>query len=351
MTVLAAELVLTQEQIDADKDTWLKTRMRGVTASEIPSIAGVGVPDSWSTPYSLWLEKTSGVATEDRAADLWEDFDADDEGLPADSYDTGDMQAGRELEPIVAARFAATHPELGIGPGGLYRSAARPWQMATFDRLADDDQHVYPVQIKTSLQRHEWGTPGTDDIPDYYRAQCLWEMDVWDADLVYIPVLFRIPWVHATYVLRRDQTADDDITWLRKQAQAFLRQVEGVDPPPDVDWRDATGRAIRRLHPTVEDRSEVIPPNLEQQYRAAVNGRRAARKEEKLAINLMLQQMGNARLAVTEDGRKIASRSVSDIHRVNVKRLRDEQPAIAAAYTDPPAAPTYKLTPAWRGEI
>lgn len=323
---MTARLLLRQEDIDLDRPSWLARRREGITASEMPAILGIN-PDSHSTPRSVWEEKVTG------------EYDASDAKM---------MARGRYLEPLVIEMFEGFRPELYITGGGLYASEQRPWQLATFDRLALDTvtagyieedrrvvsgmasgphgwagwphlhEHVYPVQIKTAATRHPgpdplywWGKPGTDEIPRNYRAQCLWELDTWGAKSIIIPVLFMDEWTLDTYVIDLDDEVEKDINWMRGEAAAFMERVAHRDPPP-VDWRPATRKALQRLTGPLEDREERIPSALAKRYQRALRASAKAEKRLKLAQNEMLAAGGNARYLIARvDGEdvKVATRS------------------------------------------
>ena len=42
------------------------------------------------------------------------------------------------------------------------------------------------ANTKSAANDDEWGTPGTDEIPAYYVAQCMWTMHVTGAPLIYV---------------------------------------------------------------------------------------------------------------------------------------------------------------------
>lgn len=238
-----AQLVATSGRAE-----WLEARRAGVTASEIASIMGIA-PDSWETPFSLYQRK-AGI-------------------LPA-TDDADRLRLGRVLEPYVAELFAERNPALRTGGDGtaLWASLARPWQMATPDRLVScpgppgreesGSQVVGVLECKTSATFEHWGDDGSDEIPVYTRAQILWQADVmgvddWWAGCVFLPGgQFRV--YHGTI----DDAARADLQLMRAEAESFLERVERrIEPEPD--WRPATGLALRQLHPDLDDTEARIP--------------------------------------------------------------------------------------------
>lgn len=327
-----AQLLLTQDEIDHDRERWLRVRRTGITASEIAAILGIA-PKTHGSPFALFTAKTTG-----------DDFHSD----------VAATRRGIHLEPVVADMFADQHPYLQLMPGGLYASDVRPWQLATFDRLAVDldrhgherplwgtdlgqkvaERHGEPVQIKTSATREGWGEPYTDVIPVQYRAQALWEMDVQNADRIWVPCLFMQQWECFTYILERNDQAQADIEYMRAEAELFLDRLARNDPP-EVDWKPATTKALARLYSGALEADIPITRKLARRYLSAHAAKERAEQRLGKAANEIRQAIGNGRAAVVEeDGviRTVASRRRSSPKRIDVKRLRRERPDIAREF-------------------
>lgn len=311
-------LMMTQEEIDANPARWKDFRRQGVTASEIASIMGLA-PATQSSAWKVFAAKTTG-----------EDFDPD----------TDATMRGTHLEGYVAARFKKDHPNLNVIPGGLFSTIERPWQMATFDRLAYPAEYTapwvtFPVQIKTSAMLDGWGDPGTDDIPVHYRAQCLWEMDVADADKILIPCLFIPNWKVHVYRIDRTDAVQADIEYMREAAEEFLDRLERDEPPP-MDWTPATTAALKTLYRDEPEGEVAIPVKLARKYRAARIAKVAAEQRLGQATNEMLALAGNAKyLTVGQRGKyrknddRIATRSVGKRRTYDTEKLRTRHPDAA----------------------
>jgi putative phage-type endonuclease len=276
---------MSADVVERNREAWKRQRRQGITASEIASVLGIA-PDEWQGPFALYHSKVTG-----------QDYRDDSEA----------MMRGRILEPYVLERFAQARPDLSIRPGGLYCHGDRSWQMATFDALVEDepDRLVWtrdkagifntlkPAQAKTSGTVEGYGEDGTSVIPGYYRAQALWEMDTAQADTVYVPVLFMVPWRVRVFVLHRDTEAQRDIDFMLEQAQAFRSRVEHRNPPA-VDWRPSTTATLRAIHPDLEDTSVKIPVALRLRYAAARRSKKIADRRVTQAANEIRARMGSA---------------------------------------------------------
>lgn len=330
---MTAHLLMSQATINGDRDRWLATRCTGIAASEMATVLGLSPHDS---PFGLFVAKQTGKEP---------------------GADNDAMARGRHLEPYVAERFAATHDDLDVYLGGLYRHGDRAWQMATFDRLAIDpategyrrmavmnepamlaDRTVMPVQIKTAISPqhdpnplYQWGEPGTAEVPVHYRVQALQELDVTGADTVLIPVLFMTSWKYATYAISRDAEVEADLKLMRAAGEEFLDRLERDDPPA-IDWTAATTRALKMLHGDIEPRTVTVPESLARRYR---NARRAVKRSERqlgLAQNELLHRMGSAKWAFTASGTKVVTRTQANRHSLDTKALADRHPEIAKQF-------------------
>lgn len=325
-----------------DNPDWHKLRREGVTASEIAAVLGIS---PWDSPFSLYWQKLNGWTTPDNDA----------------------MATGRRVEPVVADWWTDTQDplqNLAVVRAGLYAHPDRPWQLATPDRLicracpACDGigleswdlgrcEHCQGtmratrpaavLECKWTGSWDGWGDEGTDDIPVYYRAQVLWQVDVLGVDEWCLAVLG--PGGFRAYAGRRDER---DLAVMREAGRRFIDRLAAGDPP-DVDEHSATLATVKRLHPDlVDEQAEISPTTAAGYRRARALKAAAARLCDRFEARLRTE-MGAARVAV-HDGTKLATRSIFDVARLDTTRLRAEQPDVAAAYAT--TSTTDRLTPA-----
>lgn len=304
---------------DAPRDKWLDARLDGIGASEIAAVMGIS---PWESPFSLYWRKVNE----------W--------GVEASE----EMNTGTFLEPTIVdwfTKYRDPNGNLDIQRAGLYAHPHRPWQMATPDRLilcdmactecggwgeapdpedSDapwgrctycDGEEVYP-QLTALLECKwvaaswdGWGDENTDQIPVYYRAQCLWQMDVMGVDEVFVCALG--PGGFRTYRVRRDEA---DLKVMREYGQRFMDRLENADPP-DIDDHSATLAVVKRLHPDVDDVDVEIPADLAAGYERAQRMKRLAEKVGSRYAVQIRSALGSGRRAVL-DGRVIASRTVDN---------------------------------------
>ncbi|WP_424183826.1 YqaJ viral recombinase family protein [Actinokineospora sp. G85] len=258
---------------------WVAARASRLGGSEVAAVLGLS---PYESRFSLWHKK---------------------KGLVPPTSDNDSMRWGRILESPIAAVFAEQHPEARVRRTGSWVNRARPWQLATPDRLValPDDERVL-LEVKTAHDATGWGEPGTDEVPVYYRAQVLWQLDTLGLSRAFVAVLiggseyreYLVPYVA------------DEVELLRAAAREFLGSLDR-DERPNLDEHAVTYRTVRELHPDIDDVEVEIDPALAERYRAAVAEHKVAEVAKQCAAVEVLDVLGRARRAVV-DGESIAVR-------------------------------------------
>jgi len=291
---------------------WHKMRHGGLGASDAAAVLGIS---PWLSPFSLFWQKIAEPVDDDMTEpQLW----------------------GTLLEPVIVDRFRTLHPEFTVTDGrGMYADPDRPYVRATPDGLvyetgADGGMPVALLEAKTGDPRwaHDWGTPGSADVPDHYWCQVQQQMHVMDLDVTYLVVLLGGK-DYREYQVPRDQAFIDG-TLLPALAE-FWDRVTRMDAPP-VDAMDSTTTTLRGLHPDVEDIEVEVDADVAQAWIDAQHAVKAADAMKALAVNRMLDAIGDGRYAVHEQVR-LATRIVSNVARIDTKALRAEMPDVAEKFT------------------
>lgn len=143
-----------------DHAEWLAEREKGIGASEVAAVVGLS---PWETPYSLWLRKTGQVPPieenfamrrghylEDAVVQWWQD------------------ETGEKVIKASAADIIYVHPEYDF-------------MRATPDRIVRGRKKMLEVKSTAGYMGEE--------IPDYYLAQCIYQMyvtGIHEEELIYI---------------------------------------------------------------------------------------------------------------------------------------------------------------------
>ncbi|WP_242890145.1 lambda-exonuclease family protein [Actinomadura litoris] len=291
---MSARLLITPT---ASYEEWKAKRAElsrtAVTASEIAIVLGIS---PWGSAFNLYHLKR---------------------GTITDDFEDNAMSLGRHLEPWIADRWAEDHPEFGVDITGLWQSEDRPWQMATPDRYLwglaagerDWRKHDSLLEIKSSAGYEGWGEDGTDEIPAHIRAQVLWQLDTLGLTKGHVTCWFKHTDQRRDYVIAYDEA---DVDLMRCEAHSFLEAVKHGDPPP-IDASAATGHALMKLWPTVEDHEAIVPAGLRRRYHAALVAQKKAKERVKRAENEIRARIGNAKTVLDPTGEKVATRSKYEV--------------------------------------
>jgi putative phage-type endonuclease len=270
---------------------WHAARQQGIGGSEIAAVLGLS---PWESRFSLWHRKR---------------------GLLAAVEVNDSMYWGTRLEPVIRDEFERRHAVsdgIRVEQAGTWRHEDRPWQVANPDGfilglIVEDGETPHSLlEIKTARDGDRWGEPGTDEIPVYYRTQCLWYLDVFGLQTCHVAVLIA----GSDYREYRVEYAADEAAFMRDKARDFLDELD-TNQRPDIDSHSATYQVVRELHPDIEDVKFDVPGEIATPYLDALTAYKAAEAEKKRAAAVLADAMGNARRAMF-DGDQIAMRAAGN---------------------------------------
>ncbi|WP_060887620.1 YqaJ viral recombinase family protein [Streptomyces caniscabiei] len=265
-------------------DQWHAARAPGVCGSEIAAVMGLSPHES---RFSLWHRK---------------------KGLIGPVDESPQMYWGKKHEPTICAEFAARHPDAGVVPSPTFAAAGRPWQIANPDRLLVPEtgatRPTALLEAKTAYDDEGWGEEGTGQIPVWYRAQCLWYLDVLGVDRCHVAVLIGLS-DYREYVVEYDPA---DALRMREAAAEFMRTLAAGERP-DIDGHSATYQAIREIPEGLDPVDVEIPTLLRDRFYAAQDAFWVAEDELTACKSELLDAIGTGQRAVCERQR-VATRTV-----------------------------------------
>lgn len=263
-------------KVEPGSPEWLKR----MSASKIAAVLGLS---PFESKFSLYHRMTGLIS---------------DDGNDA-------TRRGHYLEPAIAAWFADQRPDLAITETGTWVHGERDWQTATPDRLATHTNgHVECVECKSAADDAGWGPDGSDEIPVYYRAQVIWQLDTLGLRTCHVAVI--LPFLEfRSYVVQYDA---GEAQLMRDAALEFLDDVNHRRRP-DIDTHSATYQVVRELHPGIEPEEVDVPDTIAVPYLDALAACKDAEDEKRRTGALLLDHMGPAKDAYY-DGKRIASRQV-----------------------------------------
>lgn len=256
-----------------------------MSASKIAAVLGVA-PEHWDSRFSLW-HKMAGLAP-------WDD-----------SLNADEKRRGHYLEPAMRQWWRDQHPAYSVARTGTWVNDERPWQIASPDGLIHDETGslVGVLECKTSNNDWEWGSPGSDQVPRYYRAQAVWTMDTLGVPWVAFAVLTN----YLTFVEYRVEYDPAEAEVIRVAGRDFLDSIHDRRRP-ELDDAVATHRTIRQMHPDIVDVDVEIPHELAIRYATAIEDVKTAEAIKRRYATEVADRLGDARRALTPGGITVAYR-------------------------------------------
>ena len=205
----------------ANHEEWLKLRSQYIGGSDAAAVVGL---NAYSSPYSLWAEKTGKVP-----------------GFAGNLA----TEVGTYLEEFVAQKFAQETGKKVRKNNQSFLNSQYPFAIANIDReIVGEDAGL---EIKTTdtlnLKKFRGG-----EYPANYYAQMVHYMAVTGKQRWYLAVLIgnkEFKW----FTIERDEA---EIAALMTAEAAFWELVR-TDTPPAVDGTAATSEALKTIYSESDD--------------------------------------------------------------------------------------------------
>lgn len=270
-------------------DEWKKK----ITASKVASVV---CKSPWTSKFALHAEMTGHYEPDPINPDI--------------------LEAGNILEPAVADWYARHNP--GVEVRECKKRSTPVWWVdpansdfaATPDRILVDRETgevTALLEIKTARVASEWGEEGTDEIPEHYKLQALWQMRCTGVRTVIFAVLhaglqfatYRVDWDYA------------DIAWLTAEAEVFMQSVRTGQTPSYSEEPAAfsTYEVLRYYFPECNGEAVMLSDDVIYRARRAKRLKRLANLADITAKNALAAQMGNASAGVDYANMTVARRS------------------------------------------
>lgn len=203
--------------VNMSHELWLLARKQTIGGSDAAAIVGLS---SWSSPYSVWAEKT---------------------GKTAEIEDNEAMRQGRDLEAYVAERFCEETGKKVRRRNAILRDPDLPFAHANVDRLIVGEDAGLECKTTSALNMKAFRD---GEYPANYYAQCMHYMMVTGCQKWYLAVLV-LGKQFLVFTIERDEA---EIEALRAQEEEFYYYMVSKTPPP-VDGSQATTDAINEAWP------------------------------------------------------------------------------------------------------
>lgn len=225
------------------------------------------------------------------------------------------LETGNLLEPAVADWYQQHNPDVEVRE--CKKKGTPVWWVAresedfaaTPDRILIDratGDITALLEIKTARVPSEWGDEDTDQIPEHYKLQALWQMYCTGVNTVIFAVLHS-GLRFATYRVERDEAAISDLV---RAATEFMDMVHAGETPSYEEEPAAfsTYEVMRYYHPECNGESVLLSDDVTYKARRAKRLKRLADLADLTAKNALAAQMGNASYGVDYANRTVARR-------------------------------------------
>lgn len=219
---------LIHTDVRQNTDEWLALRRTGVTASELPIIAG-------NRPglVELWAYKSGLIEREDPDPATQELFDI-----------------GHALEPVIAELYTRKTGRPLRRVARMVRHPEHEWLFASLDRVSAVKGERIIGELKFAPHRR-WDD-GIEAVPADVQDQVQGQMLVSGYPMTHVAVLIggRLDW----HEVPADPEYQDA---LLRMAMRFRQQVLNGERP-EVDGSESTRKALTRMHPS--DTLDMLDP-------------------------------------------------------------------------------------------
>lgn len=257
---------LVTTDVRQNTDEWLALRRTGVTASELPVIAG-----NRAGLVELWAYKSGLIEREDPDPATQELFDI-----------------GHALEPVIADLYTRKTGRRVRRVARMIRHPKYEWLFASLDRVSAIPRERIIVELKYAPHRR-WDD-GIEAVPADVQDQVQGQMLVSGYPMAHVAVLIggRVDW----HEVPADPEYQDA---LLRMAMRFRQQVLAGERP-DIDGSESTRRALARMHPS--DTLDMLDPTpeldaLAHGLRAAKAAAKAVTEEEARLANVLRAVLGD----------------------------------------------------------
>ena len=202
---------------EIERVEWLAKRRNCITGTDISAIVGL---NKYSSPMQVFMEKL---------------------GLIEGAADNEAMYWGRELEPVIANRYARDHGVDLIEPGFIVIDEIFG---GTPDRVIVE-QKVLEIKTSGQFTANMWGEPGTDQIPEHYMCQVQWYMMLTGLPCADLAVLINGQRYQEYSIDRNDRLIDV----LKQRGRDFWETHIIPQSPPLIDGTSGSDKFLDAFFP------------------------------------------------------------------------------------------------------
>jgi putative phage-type endonuclease len=292
----------------------LEQRRQGIGGSDAAAVVGLS---RYKTPVDVYLQKL---------------------GLAPDDEESEAAYWGNVLEAVVASEFVRINNELFKHSGDLIKSKKYPWMIANVDRLLSHKNAVLECKTASAYKSGEWGEENTDEMPDEYLLQCAHYRIVTNCDYVALAVLIGGQ-TYRQYKYEKNTTLEERL--IEKEYDFWHKNVLASEPPQIKSYEDAL-----KLFNAASDSEKKLNAEIGDQLNDYLVTKFEIKKLTERADTLktaICSYLGNDSVLLDELEQSIATWKKKTMRRLNIDKLKQEQPDIYKQYLNETVTREFRL--------
>jgi putative phage-type endonuclease len=280
-----------------------KERIAYLGGSDIAAVLGLS---RFKTPLQVWGEKTGNI-------------------VPDDISDKLQVKLGNKLEATVCELFTEQTGKKVARVNDTLTHPSYPFLCGNIDRRVVGERAILEAKTTSPWNAQRWEG---DEVPQEYLIQTYYYMQLTGSERGYIACLIgNQDFVVKT--LERDAQIQGDI--IRKAAEFWTKYIEPKVMPSVITSRDAD--TLYDLFPLADGESVKLGDEanaLVEAIKAMKQDAAALESSREKAENELRAMLKDSAEGVTDRYRITWKNQTS--HRLDLKRLREAEPAICAKY-------------------
>lgn len=279
---------------------WLEERRKGIGGSDVAAICGLS---PWRTAFEVYQEKVGEA--------------------PASSEPNDAMKYGLMMEGVLRQWYSDETGLIVRLPKSIIVHPVHEFMLANLDGLTEDRV----VEIKTARSSKDWGEPGTDEIPVYYRTQVEHYLIVTGFELADVVVSFAGS-MPVVYTVEADGELQE---MLIEQELEFWRMVQERIPPDPVSYSDMVAR-FRKSNGVAITADEFLVRQVKELIEVREDVKHLEKTEEQLKASIM-GALGDAEILLDPGGLTLVTWKTSKpSKRFDSKALQNDHPDLYTQY-------------------
>jgi putative phage-type endonuclease len=276
-------------------------RKNFIGGSDIAVIAGLS---KYKTPLELYLEKRGEINP---------------------SEDNRILRLGRKLESLIAEEYTIETGEKLRKVNKPLVDKKYPFLQGHIDRLVVGKNKFLEIKSTRFAKKDEWNE---NKIPDSYMLQVQFYFGLSDFEECAVPLLEA----GQSLKIYRVEKDEELIRNIKTLAIDFWDKIQKGEIPDPISENDC-----KLLYDTKKGKSIVANSEISQKIIDLKKAKSEIKKFEKIASDLSNEikiYCQDNEILVDNNNTTLATLNISKSERINLDRLRKEQPEIAREYTE-----------------